>query len=63
MFREVLLLLLKGKTKLDNLSPEDKIKYGTVGSAILVKGIEEKEKFEIPAEFVAEIGKQNMSIE
>lgn len=51
------------KTKLDNLSPEDKIKYGTVGSAILVKGIEEKEKFEIPAEFVAEIGKQNMSIE
>lgn len=51
------------KNKLDNLSAEDKIKYGVVGSAILVKGIEEKEKFEIPAEFVSEIGRQNLSIE
>lgn len=51
------------KKKLNNLSDEEKVKYGTVGTAILVKGIEEKEKFEIPAEFVVEIGKQDMSME
>lgn len=51
------------KSKLGNLSIENKIKYGVVGSAILVKGIEEKEKIEIPAEFISEIGRQNLSIE
>ena len=51
------------QTKLEDLSNQDKIKYGIVGSAILVKGIEEKEKFEIPAIFVSEIGRQNLSIE
>lgn len=51
------------KTKLENLSKEDKIKYTAVGSAILVKGIEEKEDLEIPGEFVAEIGRQNLSVE
>lgn len=49
------------QTKLESLSNQDKIKYGIVGSAILVKGIEEKEKFEIPAIFVSEIGRQNLS--
>lgn len=50
------------KSKLENLSKEDKMKYTAVGSSILVKGIEEKEEFEIPGEFVAEIGRQNMSV-
>ena len=49
------------QTKLEDLSNQDKIKYGIVGSAILVKGIEEKEKFEIPAIFVSEIGRQNLN--
>lgn len=51
------------KAKLENLSKEDKIKYTAIGSSILVKGIEEKEKYEIPGEFVAEIGRQNLSVE
>lgn len=51
------------KSKLENLSKEEKLKYMSVGSFILVKGIEEKENFEIPGEFVAEIGKQNLSAE
>lgn len=38
------------------------MKYTAVGSSILVKGIEEKEEFEIPGEFVAEIGRQNLSV-
>lgn len=50
------------KSKLENLSKEDKMKYTAVGSSILVKGIEEKEEFEIPGEFVAEIGRQNLSV-
>lgn len=49
------------KTKLQNLSTEDRIKYTTVGISILSKGIEEKEKIEIPGEFLAEIGKCNLN--
>lgn len=45
------------KDKLINLSPEDKLKYTAVGAVILAKGIEEEVNMEIPAEFIAEIGK------
>lgn len=39
------------KEKMEKLSPEEKAKYATVGSAILVQGIEEKYKMQLPAEF------------
>lgn len=51
------------KEKIDNLSDEERLKYTAVGSSILVKGIEEKEKIEIPAEFVLEIAKQKLQAE
>lgn len=39
------------KNKLENLKEEDKIKYGAIGSAIYIKGIEEKYGMSMPAEF------------
>ena len=39
------------KEKMEKLSPEERAKYATVGSAILVQGIEEKYKMQLPAEF------------
>lgn len=39
------------KSKLENLKDEDKIKYGAIGSAIYIKGIEEKYQMSMPAEF------------
>lgn len=39
------------KDKMEKLSPEEKAKYAAVGSAILVQGIEEKYKMQLPAEF------------
>lgn len=51
------------KNKAENLSDEEKLKYTAIGASVLVKGIEEKEKIEIPAEFIAEIGKQKLEAE
>ena len=39
------------KEKMEKLSPEERAKYAAVGSAILVQGIEEKYKMQLPAEF------------
>lgn len=39
------------KEKLENLSEEEKVKYGAIGGAIYIKGIEEKYGIEAPAEF------------
>lgn len=39
------------KEKMEKLSQEERAKYAAVGSAILVQGIEEKYKMQLPAEF------------
>lgn len=39
------------KEKMEKLSQEERAKYAAVGSAILVQGIEEKYKIQLPAEF------------
>ncbi len=49
------------KSKLENLKDEDKIKYAAVGSALYIKGIEEKYKMEMPVEFWTSVA--NMKLE
>lgn len=39
------------KEKLENLKDEDKVKYAAIGTAITIKGIEEKYGIEAPGEF------------
>lgn len=39
------------KEKLENLSKEDKVKYAAIGTAITIKGIEEKYGIEAPGDF------------
>lgn len=51
------------KEKMEKLSPEEKAKYAAVGSAILVQGIEEKYKMQLPAEFWCTVVDKNMDKE
>ncbi len=51
------------KEKMEKLSPEEKAKYAAVGSAILVQGIEEKYKMQLPAEFWCTVADKNMDKE
>lgn len=39
------------KKEIENLSPEDRVKYMAMGTAITIKGIEEKYAIEAPGEF------------
>ena len=51
------------KEKMEKLSEEEKAAYATVGSAILVQGIEEKYKMQLPAEFWCTVVDKKMSNE
>lgn len=48
------------KSKLDNLSQEEKVTYGAIGSAICVKGIEEKYGMEMSGDFWTTVAKMGM---
>jgi len=51
------------KEEMEKLSPEQKLAYGIVGSAIYIKGIEAKTNMILPAEFWVEMAKHDMKAE
>lgn len=48
------------KEKVEKLSDEDKVKYGTIGSALYIKGMEEKYDMKMSPEFWTTISKMDM---
>ena len=47
----------------DQLSPEDKVKYGSMGAALSIKAIQEKYNVGMSQEFLTDVSKMKMSAE